>query len=78
VGVEITREIDGLVRRLEARAAAEDEKHPVQSADLLLAANYLRLIFPAGHPLYRVPWVRNSPASPQAFAAESLVTRTAR
>jgi hypothetical protein len=77
IGVEITRELERLVRRLEARAAAEDKQWPIQSADLVLAANYLRLIFPAGHPLYRVPWVRKAPASAEAYAAESLVASSA-
>jgi hypothetical protein len=73
VGIEIARELEGLVRRLEERAAAEDKQHPIQSADLVLAANYLRLIFRPGHPLYRVPWVRKAPASAEAYPAESLV-----
>jgi hypothetical protein len=62
-----------VVRRLDERADRERPLHPLRSGDLNLAANYLRLIFRPGHPLYRVPWVRTSPASVEAHAAESLV-----
>jgi hypothetical protein len=52
------RDIEGLIRNLENRAAAEIQQHPVQSGDLLRAANYLRTLFPPGHPLYRVIFLK--------------------
>src|SRR5262245_31841629 len=55
---DVLRDIERLIKNLEQRAAAEMSAQPVQSADLQLAAQYLRTLFPPGHPLYRVVYLK--------------------
>jgi hypothetical protein len=67
----ILAEIEALVRFLEAQA----DTSAVTGGYFQRAANYLRLIFPPGHPLFRTPFVRRTEASAEGYAAESLVIR---
>ena len=55
---DVLQDIERLVRHLEERANAEMASHPVQSGDLSRAAQYLRTLFPPGHPLYRVVYLK--------------------
>jgi hypothetical protein len=54
----ILTEIENLIRRLEQRADAERKSRPVQAGDLQRAAAYLRTLFPPGHPLYRIVYLK--------------------
>ncbi len=58
VSGDILRDIERLIRSLERRAAAEMPEHPVESAELYRAAQYLRTLFPPNHDLYRRVYLR--------------------